>query len=171
MPVWDADATVHRLYGSDGKAARLIAQLYPDVIENRAVSRPLLRARIADDPSILDSIQKLVHPLVADDRLQFLADHPAGLVVLDIPLLFETGADSLCDGIAVVSTDPFTQRTRVLARGEMTETEFEMILARQTPDSEKRRSATWIIPTDSIDQATQAVADIIAEIDQRLAHA
>ena len=171
VPVWDADATVHRLYAANGAVTHLLAPLYPDVIENGAVSRPRLRAKIAANPLILDHIQNLVHPLVTADRLRFLDEYSDGLIVLDIPLLFETGADALCDGIAVVSTDPETQKARVLARGEMTAAEFELILSRQMPDAQKRQRATWVIPTDSLEQATQKVASIIAEIDQRLADA
>lgn len=171
VPIWDADAAVHRLYATDGAATRLIAMHYPDAIENGAVSRSGLRAKIAADPSILEHIQKLVHPLVAEDRAQFLANNVSGLVVVDVPLLFETGTDALCDGVAVVSTDSDTQKARVLARGQMTHHEFEVMLARQLPDAEKRKRATWIIPTDSLEHAEQAVVAIIAEIDQRLKYA
>ena len=170
IPVWDADATVHALYAPDGQATRAIAKLFPDVIENAAVSRPILRTKIAADATVLDTIQSLVHPLVAANRLAFLATTTAEIVLLDIPLLFETGADSLCDGIVVVSAPPEIQRQRVLDRG-MTEAEFNLILARQLPDAEKRARATWVIETLTLDSATQAVKNILKEIRQRQAHA
>ncbi len=171
VAIWDADLSVHQLYAPNGAATKLIARIYPDVIENGSVSRPRLRAKIAVDATVLENLQKLVHPLVAASRSQYLLDHPEGIVVLDIPLLFETGTDSLCDGIAVVSTDADTQRNRVLSRGEMKEHELELLLARQMPDDEKRRRATWIIPTDSPDTAKKAVAEIVAEITKRLTNA
>ncbi len=170
IPVWDADATVHALYGPNGKATSAIAALYPDVIENNAISRPLLRAKIAANPAVLDQIQALVHPLVAADRAAFLSATTASIVLLDIPLLFETGADALCDGIVVVSAPPEVQRQRVLARG-MAESEFDLILSRQVPDSEKRARATWVIETTTLDSAAQAVKDVLSDIRERLAHA
>ena len=171
ISIWDADATVHRLYGPDGKLTAQIGAMFPEVIVNGSVSRAILRNKISADATVLDQIQELVHPLVAADRSQYLATHPVGLVVLDIPLLYETGSDQLCDGVAVVSTGADTQKSRVLGRGEMTEQEFELILARQMPDAEKRRRATWIIPTDSLPVAMRAVENIIAVITQRLDHA
>lgn len=170
IPVWDADATVHALYAANGEASRAIGKVFPEVIENAAVSRPLLRAKIAADVTVLDTIQSIVHPLVAANRLAFVAATTAEIVLLDIPLLFETGADSLCDGIVVVSAPAQVQRQRVLDRG-MTEAEFDLILARQMPDAEKRARATWVIETLTLDSATQAVKNILAEIRQRQAHA
>ena len=120
VPVWDADAAVRRLYAKGGAAAALIGDRFPNVIENGAVSRDRLRRLIADDPAVLDWVQSVVHPLVAKDRAEFLAETQAPVVVLDVPLLFEGGADALCDGVVVVTVDSATQRDRVLARGEMT---------------------------------------------------
>lgn len=170
IPIWDADATVHALYAANGAAAHAIAQIYPEVIVNGAVSRPLLRAKIAADPAVLDQINALVHPLVAKNRRDFLAATTAPIVLLDIPLLFETGADALCDGIVVVSVPAEIQRNRVLARG-MTQTELDLILARQLPDSEKRARATWVIETTTLDSAAQSVKQILQDIRQRQAHA
>lgn len=170
IPVWDADAEVHALYSRDGKATRLIAGLFPDVIVDGAVSRTLLREKIAADPRVLDSVQEKVHPLVAASRRAFLAETSESIVLLDVPLLFETGADTLCDGIVVVSVPPEVQRQRVLARG-MSVAEFELILSRQLADAEKRRRATWVIETTTLDSATQAVKQILVEIRQGLANA
>jgi len=171
VPVWDADAVVRDLYGKGGAAAGSIAKHYPAVINAGAVSRPKLRDLIAADPNVLDHIQTLVHPLVAAHRAAFLKAAIDQIVVLDIPLLFETGADDLCDGIAVVSVPADIQRTRVLARGEMSETDFDLILARQMPDAEKRARAQWVIPTLTLDDARQSVKDILTEIEKGLAHA
>lgn len=171
VPVWDADAVVHRLYSKNGAAAQALALLYPEVIEDGAISRKLLRAEIAKDPTLLDRIQAIVHPLVAADRTAFLASTAAPIVLLDIPLLFETGADALCDGIVVVSAPAEVQRARVLSRGGMSAPEFEMILARQMPDAEKRARATWVIETTTLDSATLSVKQILKEITEGLAHA
>jgi dephospho-CoA kinase len=171
VPVWDADAVVHRLYSKDGAAARALAPLYPEIIEDGAISRALLRVEIAKDPALLDRIQAIVHPLVSADRAAFLATTAAPIVLLDIPLLFETGADALCDGIVVVSAPAEVQRARVLSRGGMSVPDFEMILARQMPDAEKRARATWVIETTTLDSATLSVKQILREIREGLAHA
>ena len=171
IPVWDADAAVHRLYGKDGSAAVAVGKIYPDAIEDGAVSRSKLKALIAKDPSVLDQIQTIVHPLVAQDRADFLNSADAPIVLLDIPLLYEVGADQTCDAVVVVSVDEETQRDRVLARGVMSEAEFETILARQMPDAEKRNRARWVIDTSTLDGARSAVADVLSQIEQELADA
>ena len=168
VPVWDADATVRRLYQKGGAAVEVVRQHFPDVMEQGGVSRAKLRDMIAADPSVLDRLQDLVHPLVEADRAGFLASAVAPIVVLDIPLLFEIGADSQCDGIAVVSAPADVQKERVLARGEMSEADFEMILSRQMPDAEKRAKATWVIPTLTLDDARAAVASILDDIKEGL---
>ena len=168
VPVWDADAVVRKLYNVGGAAAGIVAERYPDAIEGGAVSREKLRGLIAEDPTVLDSLQKMVHPLVAADRAEFLANTNAPVALLDIPLLFETGTDNLCDGIAVVSVSVEEQRARVLQRGEMSETDLELILARQLPDAEKRKRARWVILTQTLDAARQSVKDILAEIGKEL---
>lgn len=171
VPVWDADATVRQLYDKDGLAAKAIAKFYPQVIEGGGVSRPKLRALISGEPAVLDHVQSLVHPLVAQHRADFLTQTSAPIVVFDIPLLFEVGTDAECNGVVVVSVPPDVQRERVLARGEMTATEFEMILSRQMPDAEKRSRARWVIDTSSLDGARKSVTDIVTEIEQELADA
>ena len=166
VPVWDADACVHDLYAAGGKASKLIAKRYPDVIENGSVSREKLRNRISENPDVLDQIQKIVHPLVAEDRAAFLKNTNAPVVLLDIPLLYETGTDALCDAVAVVSVDEATQRNRVLERGKMSEADLDLILSRQMPDAEKRNRARWVIPTLTLDGAEAAVTNILAEIEK-----
>lgn len=171
VPVWDADATVARLYAPGGAAVAPLTTVFPEVLEAGAISRPRLRALIARDPAVLDRVQDIVHPLVAADRAAFLRDHQGEVVLLDIPLLFETGAHTLCDGIVTVTAPPEVQRARVLARGQMTEAEFDLILARQLPDAEKRARATWVIETTTLDTARHAVRQILSEIREKLAHA
>jgi dephospho-CoA kinase len=171
VPVWDADSTVHQLYGKGGAAVQAIAAHFPDVIENGAVSRDRLRDRIAANPAVLKRVEALVHPLVAADRAGFVARSNAPIVLLDVPLLFETGADRDCDGIAVVSVPADIQRQRVLDRGTMTAAEFDLILSRQMPDAEKRARATWVIDTRTLEGARAKVRQILSEIRERLDHA
>ena len=167
VPVWDADATVHRLYGVGGAATAVLGALFPEVIQDGAVSRARLRAKIAADASVLDLVQAKVHPLVAADRAAFIAQATAPVVVLDIPLLFETGADALCDGIVVVTAPEAVARARVLARGGMTDADLDLILSRQMPDAEKRARATWVIQTTDLDFARAAVRQILQDIAQK----
>ena len=171
VPVWDADAAVRQLYAKGGKATESIAALFPAAIEEAAVSRPKLRALIAKDPTVLDRVQAIVHPLVAQNRAEFLQNCVADIAVLDIPLLFETGADAACDAVVVVTAPPDIQRARVLARGEMTQAEFDLILARQMPDAKKRARADFIVETISLDAARQTVRAICADIRGKFAHA
>ena len=171
VPVWDADAAVHRLYQPGQPAALALAKLFPDAIENGAVSRPRLRQIIQADPSALDRINAAVHPLVAQDRADFLAANKgAEVVLLDVPLLYEIGLDKACDAVAVVSVPGEVQRDRVLSRG-MSEADFQLILSRQLPDAEKRQRADYIIPTTSLEAARQAVKDVLADIRRRIQHA
>ncbi len=164
LPVWDADAAVHRLYGVGGAAVWPVAALYPDAVRDGALSRERLREIVAADPVALDRIEGIVHPLLAADRAHFLAGVTEDIAVLDIPLLFETGLDKLCDGVAVVSAPPEVQRARVLARPGMDEARLAHLLSRQMPDSEKRARATWVIETLTPDSARDRVADIIRAI-------
>lgn len=169
--VWDADAAVHRLYAPGGAAVRPIGAAFPQAIRDGAVDRAALKRIIADDPAALKRIEAIVHLLVGADRAEFRARASADILVFDIPLLFETGGQAALDGVAVVSVDAETQRARVLARGTMTEEQFEMIRAKQMPDAEKRRLADWVIVTDTLDHARAQVQDVVAEIKDRLAHA
>lgn len=166
LPVWDADATVHRLYQPGQAAALAIGALFPTAIDaDGSVNRASLRALIQGDSTVLDRLNAAVHPLVAADRAAFLAaNEAAGIVLLDVPLLYEIGLDTACDAVAVVSAPAEVQRDRVLARGAMTEAEFQTILARQLPDAEKRRRATYIIPTTSLEAARRSVKDVLADI-------
>ncbi len=164
IPVWDADATVHQLYGPGGAAIDPIGEIIPDAITSGAVDRAVLRSAIAAQPSILKTIEDAVHPLVVEDRAAFHTSHlNAPLIVLDIPLLFETGGDAVCDATLVVSTDAETQRTRVLARGT-DEATFNELLSRQMPDAEKRVRATYVICTDTLDGTRADVAYLVSQL-------
>jgi len=163
VPVWDADAVVHRLYAPGGAAQKALAAAFPGATDGAQVSRPALRALVAENPAVLDRINAIVHPLVAEDRVDFLRAQ-SGLVVLDVPLLFETGGDANCDRIAVVSVDAKTQRERVMSRGTMTANEFDAILSRQLPDDQKRARADYVIDTSTMESARDMVTRIIAEL-------
>lgn len=150
LPIWDADAAVHRLYSAGGAAVGPVSQLYPPALSDGRIDRAVLKAWIAADPTALAGIERVVHPLVAQDRAAFIAGTRADIVVLDIPLLFETGAEASLDATLLVTAPPELQRARVLARPGMTEQQFALLLSRQMPDPEKRRRATHIIETLSI---------------------
>lgn len=164
VPVWDADATVHKLYDDNGAAVTPLAQLAPSAVAQGAVNRALLRDAVAKDSTLLQKIEQIVHPLVAADRKVFLEHHSNDpLVVLDIPLLFETGGDAACTATLVVSTNPREQRRRVLARG-MSDASFNDLLSRQMPDAEKCARATYIIRTDTLDGTRSDVADLVSKL-------
>ncbi len=148
VPVFDADAEVHRLY--EGKAAAAIEAVFPGVTKEGRVDRKLLSARVVGDGEALMRLESIVHPLVREARREFLARARASsakVALVDIPLLFETNGDEGIDKIVVVSAPPEVQKKRVLAREGMTEEKFNAILARQMPDSEKRKRADFVIDT------------------------
>lgn len=165
IPVWDADRAVHELYDIGGAAVTPVSRLVPAANDQGRIDRAVLKEALAENPDLLDQLEKTVHPLVAQERAKFLEAHQdAPLVVLDIPLLFETGGQDNVDAVAVVSTDPDRQRSRVLERPAMTEAQFDAILARQMPDAEKRARADFVIPTDTLEQARQVVADLVSRL-------
>ncbi|CAM3248580.1 dephospho-CoA kinase [Paracoccus aminovorans] len=171
-PVWDADAAVHRLYAPGGAAVAPVAAAFPGVLRDGGIDRGLLRAALAADPAGFGRLEAVVHPLVAADRAAFIVAHAdAPIVVLDIPLLYEGGAQAQMDGVAVVSAPADVQRARVLARPGMTADNFRMILSRQMPDAEKRRLADWVIPSDTPEGARAAIVDICAGIMAKRPHA
>ncbi|NRA98277.1 MAG: dephospho-CoA kinase [Rhodobacteraceae bacterium] len=149
--VWDADSAVHRLYAKDQPGALAMSELAPDAVVAGSVDRARLKEAISKDPKLLPLIEAAIHPLVRADRDAFAKSSEADVVIFDIPLLFETGADQEMAETIVVSVDPETQRDRVLARSGMTEADFERLLARQMPDAEKRARADHIIVTDSLE--------------------
>lgn len=164
IPIWDADAAVHRLYAPGGAAVTPLAGICPQAIVEGAVSRDALKAAIALDPSLLGRIETIVHPLVAADRAAFIASAVSDIVVLDIPLLFEKNSESEMDATLLVTAPPALQRARVLARPGMTEEQFALILSRQMPDAEKRARATHIVETLSVESVAAYVPALIAHI-------
>jgi len=163
--LWDADAAVHRLYAKGGAGATAVAALAPGAVRDGAVDRDALRAAILADPALLARVEAAVHPLVAADRAAFLAGarrRGVGVAVCDVPLLLETGQAGACDAVVVVTAPPEVQRARVMARPGMTPEAFARILARQTPDAEKRARADFVIDTgQGMDAARAAVAAIM----------
>ena len=158
VPVFDADAAVHRLQGRGGAAVRPIEAAFPGTTKAGSVDREALRDRVLGDPDALKRLERIVHPLVRRAELDFLAAARRRgeiLVVLDIPLLLETGGRRHVDEVIVVSAPASVQRARVLARRGMTEDRFAAILARQMPDAEKRRRADHIVHTGLSRHAAQ----------------
>jgi dephospho-CoA kinase len=170
FPVWDADAAVARLYAKGGAAVGPLAKLVPSALQDGAISKPALKEAIAASPDLLLKIESLVHPLVKQDRRDFAAAHQdAEIIIFDVPLLIETGAHKKVDHVVVVSTTAARQRDRVLARGTMDEPTFNMIMRKQTPDTEKRALADTIIETATMDGARAQVHDLVERL--RAAHA
>ncbi len=166
--IWDADAAVHRIYDKGGLAVEPIRKILPNAIINGAVDREVLKNEIARNPAVLPEIEIIVHPLVAQDRADFIANSDAEIVVVDVPLLFEIGAEKTVDFVVVVSAPPDIQRKRVMARGTMDAETFATILAKQMPDSEKRQRADFVIETDMLESAAQAVREVLEIVKNRL---
>ncbi len=172
LPVFDADATVHALYGPDGAGTAAIAARFPDAVTAEGVDRARLARIVAADASALRELEALVHPLVRDAEDRFIDAARARneeLVILDIPLLFETGRNKTMDALVVVSAPEAVQRARVLKRTGMTPEKLEAILARQVPDAKKRAQADFVVETDKgLDHALAQVKRVAAEL-RRLA--
>lgn len=174
VPVYDADAAVHTVYAPGGEAVAPIEAEFPGVTSAQGgIDRAKLRQRVVDDTAAMKRLEAIVHPIVGGLQRAFLEKAAAdghSIVVLDIPLLFETGGDKRADAILVVSAPPDVQKARVLARGQMTEAEFEAILARQVPDSVKRVRADFVIDTSQgFAHAEQRVDEILAALRARAA--
>ena len=167
-PVFDADAAVHALYAKGGKAVCLIRAVFPDAIKDGAVDRKVLSGHMQADPLNLKVLESFIHPMVGESRAAFLArarQERADIVVFDVPLLFETGGEAYVDKIVVVTAPKAVQRERVMARADMTEAIFKMILSRQTPDAEKRNRADYTVFTDQgLDNARKSVQNILSDI-------
>ena len=166
VPVHDADAVVHRLY--EGEAVPLIEAAFPGTTADGKVDRVKLGARVMGDLAALRQLEAIVHPLVRDAERRFLAEAEAKgapVVVLDIPLLFETGGESGVDAVVVVSAPAEVQRARVLERPGMTEQRLQAMLARQMPDAEKRRRADFVVDTSrGFDDARAQVREILRKV-------
>jgi dephospho-CoA kinase len=166
VPVYDADAAVHKIY--EGEAAPAIEAAFPGTTVDGRVDRAKLSAKVVHDQAAIKQLEQIVHPMLGASRKKFLDDAEASgapVVVMDIPLLFETGGEKRVDAVVVVSTDPATQRERILARGTMTSEALDGILARQLPDDEKRRRADFVVDTShGLDPVRAAIRDILAEV-------
>lgn len=166
--LWDADAAVHRLYARGGAAVEPLGQAFPGVVVGGSVDRASLAEALGRDEDAFRRLEAIVHPLVAKDRADDLATARAEgvrLAVLDIPLLFETGGDAGVDAVVVVTADAEVQAARVLARPGMTRDRFEAILARQTPDAEKRRRADFLVDTGrGLEAARDQVREIVGTV-------
>jgi len=172
IPVLDSDAVVASLYAQGGGAVALIEAAFPGAVQNGAVDRAKLSEFVAADPAAFRTLEEIVHPLVRARRKEFLSKatrEGARLVVLDIPLLFESGSDKEVDVVVVVSAPEEVQRARVLARPGMSEEKLDAILARQMPDAEKRAKADFVIDTGrGLAHAEAEVAMLIAVLENRL---
>ncbi|MCA3693402.1 dephospho-CoA kinase [Aquidulcibacter sp.] len=168
VPIWDADAAVHRLYSPGGAAIAPLQALVPEAIGPEGVDRGVLTARILQDATLLKQIEAIVHPLVGKDRADFLAaarEKGAPLVIVDVPLLFETGGEAYVHAVIVVSCPADIQKARVLARPGMTDEKFQAILARQTPDEIKRAKSDFVIETGlGLDAAREQVGKVYAAL-------
>lgn len=166
VPVYDADAAVHELY--EGEAAPAIEAAFPGTTVNSKVDRPKLSARVVHDPAAIKQLEQIVHPMLGASRQKFFADAEAAkapVVVLDIPLLFETGGEKRVDAVVVVSTSPEIQRERVLARGTMDQAKLDAIIAKQTPDAEKRKRADFVVDTShGLEPVRAQIRHILAEV-------
>jgi len=150
VPVFDADAEVHRLMGKGGRAVKLVEAAFPGVVKDGAVDRPTLGARVFGDAAALKRLERILHPMVGQGERAFLARAARNrrkVVARDVPLLFETGGDKRCDMTLVVSAPAHIQRHRVLARPGMTAERLDTILAKQMPDARKRQLADIVIPS------------------------
>jgi dephospho-CoA kinase len=166
IPVHDADATVHRLYSGD--AAALIAAAFPGIVTDGVVDRAALGHKVLEDPAALATLESIVHPLVRESQLAFLAaaqGRGERIVVLDIPLLLETDAGGRVDAVVVVSAPLAVQRERVLARPGMSDAKLAAILLKQMPDAEKRRRAHFVVDSSrGIDSAERQVCGILRAV-------
>jgi dephospho-CoA kinase len=166
VPVHDSDAAVHRLY--EGEAVVPIEQAFPGTTADSKVDRTKLAAIVLNDKAALARLESIVHPLVTQSTDRFLAEarkRGDKVVVLDVPLLFETRAERRCDAVVVVSAPPEVQRARALERSGMTEEKFKAILAKQMPDAEKRRRADFVVDSSKgFDVARAQVGDILRAV-------
>jgi len=165
-PVFDADAQVHKLYGKGGKAVPIIKAVFPDAIDDGAIDRQVLGRHMRADPLQLKVLESFIHTLVAESRAQFFTDNKdADIVVMDIPLLFETGGDKYVNHIVVVTAPFDVQRERVLAREGMSEDLYKSLLSRQMADLEKRKRADTLIFTDKgLDNAREQVQALLTKL-------
>ncbi|THD71065.1 MAG: dephospho-CoA kinase [Bradyrhizobium sp.] len=163
VPVYDADAAVHRLY--EGEAAPAIEAAFPGTTADGRVDRIKLSARVVHDPAAMKLLEQIVHPMLGASRQKFLSEAEqsgAAVAVVDVPLLFETGGENRVDAVVVVTTTPKIQRERILSRDNMTGEKLDAILARQLPDAEKRQRAHFVVDTShGLDPVRARIRDIL----------
>jgi dephospho-CoA kinase len=166
VPVYDADAAVHKIY--QGEAVPAIEAAFPGTTVDGKVDRAKLSAKVVHDPAAIKRLEQIVHPMLGASRQKFLDDAErsgAPVVVMDIPLLFETGGEKRVDAVVVVTTSPENQRERILARGTMTSEALDAILARQLPDAEKRKRADFVVDTShGLDPVRSQIRDILQQV-------
>jgi dephospho-CoA kinase len=165
VPVYDADATVHRIY--EGEAVPAVEAAFPGTTVDGKVDRARLSAKVVQNPDAMKQLEQIVHPMLRAYHQKFLDDaERAGVAVavVDVPLLFETGGEKRVDAVVVVTTDAETQRERILARGTMTNEALDAILARQLPDAEKRKRADFVVDTShGLQPVRERIHEILAE--------
>ncbi|MFL6792891.1 MAG: dephospho-CoA kinase [Bradyrhizobium sp.] len=166
VPVYDADAAVHSIY--QGEAAPAIEAAFPDTTLDGKVDRAKLSAKVVHDPAAIKQLEQIVHPMLGASRHKFLDDAErsgAPVVVMDIPLLYETGGEKRVDAVVVVTTSAENQRERIMARGTMTKEALDAILARQMPDAEKRKRADFVVDTShGLDPVRAQIRDILKQV-------
>jgi dephospho-CoA kinase len=166
VPVYDADATVHRIY--QGEAVPAIEAAFPGTTVDGKVDRARLSAKVVHDPAAIRRLEQIVHPMLRAYHQEFLDEAERSgvpVAVVDVPLLFETGGETRVDAVVVVTTSPENQRERILARGTMTDETLDAILARQVPDAEKRDRADFVVDTShGLDPVRARIGDILREV-------
>jgi dephospho-CoA kinase len=166
VPVYDADAAVHKIY--EGEAAPAIEAAFPGTTAGGKVDRVKLSAQVLHNPAAIKQLEQIVHPMLGASRQKFLDDAErsgAPVALVDVPLLFETGGEKRVDAVVVVTTSPEAQRERILARDNMTGEKLDAILARQLPDAEKRKRADFVVDTShGLDPVRARIRDILAEV-------
>ena len=166
VPVYDADATVHRIY--EGEAAPAIEAAFPGTTVNGRVDRARLSERVMHDPAAIRRLEAIVHPMLRSHHQKFLEEAEksgAPVAVMDVPLLYETGGETRVDAVVVVTTSPEVQRERILARENMTGEKLDAILARQLPDADKRKRADFVVDTShGLDPVRSRIRDILDQV-------
>jgi dephospho-CoA kinase len=166
VPVYDADAAVHKIY--EGEAAPAIEAAFPGTTVDGKVDRNKLSARVVHDPAAMKQLEQIVHPMLGASRQKFLDDAErsgAPVAVVDVPLLFETGGEKRVDAVVVVTTSLELQRERILTRDNMTGEKLDAILARQLPDAEKRKRADFVVDTShGLEPVRAQIRDILREV-------
>ena len=162
--VWDADAAVHRLYEKQGAAVAPLSNLFPTASIEGAISRQVLKHELQKNPDLIGQLEAIVHPLVAQDRQTFIDSAQSDILVFDIPLLFETGADAHMNAVICVTIDEEEQKKRVLERGTMNEEMFKQVKSRQWSNSQKCEKADFVILTDTLEHVHAQVENILAKL-------